>query len=108
MAQLVGLIVSEDDSFKKPLGRLLRAGAVPVSVLDDGAPRDGVQPDLMVVDIRGDALSALSQIERLRAGAPSASIFAVAMTAVRAMPYVLAAPPGVVTAPVFGAYRWPT
>jgi len=81
MAQLVGLIVSEDDSFKKPLGRLLRAGAVPVSVLDDGAPRDGVQPDLMVVDIRGDALSALSQIERLRAGAPSASIFAVAMTA---------------------------
>ncbi len=81
MAQLVGLIVSEDDSFKKPLGRLLRAGAVPVSVLDDGAPRDGVQPDLMVVDIRGDALSALSQIERLRAGAPSASIFAVAMHA---------------------------
>jgi hypothetical protein len=32
---------------------------------------------------------------------------AVAMTAVRALPYVLAAPPGVVTAPVFGAYRWP-
>ena len=81
MAQLVGLIVSEDDSFKKPLGRLLRAGAVPVSVLDDGAPRDGVQPDLMVVDIRGDAPSALSSIERLRAGAPSASIFAVAMNA---------------------------
>jgi len=81
MAQLVGLIVSEDDSFKKPLGRLLRAGAVPVSVLDDGAPRDGVQPDLMVVDIRGDAPSALASIERLRAGAPSASIFAVAMNA---------------------------
>jgi len=81
MAQLVGLIVSEDDSFKKPLGRLLRAGTVPVSVLDDGAPRDGVQPDLMVVDIRGDAPSALSSIERLRAGAPSASIFAVAMHA---------------------------
>jgi len=32
---------------------------------------------------------------------------AVAMTAVRAVPDVLAAPPGVVTAPVFGAYRWP-
>ena len=31
---------------------------------------------------------------------------AVAMTAVRALPYVLAAPAGVVTAPVFGAYRW--
>ena len=81
MAQLVGLIVSEDDSFKKPLGRLLRAGAVPVSVLDEGAPTNGVQPDLMVVDIRGDAPSALASIERLRAGAPSASIFAVAMNA---------------------------
>jgi hypothetical protein len=32
---------------------------------------------------------------------------AVAMTAVRALPDVLAAPPGVVTAAVFGAYRWP-
>jgi hypothetical protein len=32
---------------------------------------------------------------------------AVAMTAVRALPDVLSAPPGVVTAPVFGAYRWP-
>jgi hypothetical protein len=31
----------------------------------------------------------------------------VAMTAVRALPDVLASPPGVVTAPVFGAYRWP-
>jgi len=33
------------------------------------------------VDIRGDAPSALASIERLRAGAPSASIFAVAMSA---------------------------
>jgi hypothetical protein len=32
---------------------------------------------------------------------------AVAMTAVRAIPYVLAAPPGVVTPAIFGAYRWP-
>jgi hypothetical protein len=31
---------------------------------------------------------------------------AVAMTAVRAIPDVLAAPPGVVIPPVFGAYRW--
>ncbi|HUR33701.1 MAG TPA: AAA family ATPase [Vicinamibacterales bacterium] len=81
MAQLIGLIVSDDDSFRKPLGRLLRAGTVPVSVLDDGPARDGVQPDLMVVDIRGDAHSALASIERLRAGAPSASIFAVALSA---------------------------
>jgi hypothetical protein len=33
---------------------------------------------------------------------------AVAMTAVRAIPYVLDAPPGVVIPPVFGAYRWPS
>ena len=32
---------------------------------------------------------------------------AVAMTAVRAIPYVLKAPPGVVIPQVFGAYRWP-
>jgi hypothetical protein len=32
---------------------------------------------------------------------------AVAMTAVRAIPDVLAAPPGVIVPPVFGAYRWP-
>lgn len=31
---------------------------------------------------------------------------AVAMTAVRAIPYVLEAPPGVVIPPVFGSYRW--
>jgi pilus assembly protein CpaE len=81
MAQLVGLIVSEDESFKKPLGRLLRSGTVPVSVIDEGAPGNTAQPDLMVVDIRGDAPSALASIERLRAGAPSASIFAVALNA---------------------------
>ena len=32
---------------------------------------------------------------------------AVAMTAVRAIPYVLSAPPGVVIPQVFGAYQWP-
>jgi len=32
---------------------------------------------------------------------------AVAMTAVRAIPYVLAASPGVVVPKIFGAYRWP-
>jgi hypothetical protein len=32
---------------------------------------------------------------------------AVAATAIRAVPAVRRAPPGVVTAPVFGAYQWP-
>src|SRR5216683_7710859 len=79
MAQLVGLIVSEDDAFKKHFGRLLRAGAIPVSVVE-GTGRDGA-PDLILVDTRGDAASAMSSIERLRAGAPSAGIFVVALTA---------------------------
>lgn len=37
---------------------------------------------------------------------PPGGLLAVAMSAVRAIPSVLQAPPGVVTAPVFGAYRW--
>ena len=81
MAQLVGLIVSEDDAFKKHFGRLLRAGAMPVSVLDDHVGRDGPAADLIIVDTRGDAASATSSIERLRAGAPGAGVFAVALVA---------------------------
>jgi 2,4-diaminopentanoate dehydrogenase len=37
----------------------------------------------------------------------TAGLLAVAMTAVRAIPDVMRAPPGVVIAPVFGTYRWP-
>src|SRR5258705_2790162 len=81
MAQLVGLIVSEDDAFKKHFGRLLRAGAIPVSVVDERTARETTAPDLVLVDIRGDASSSMSSIERLRAGAAGAGIFAVAMAA---------------------------
>jgi pilus assembly protein CpaE len=81
MAQLVGLIVTEDDAFKKHFGRLLRAGAIPVSVLEDRVGRDGTQPDLIIVDTRGDASSAMSSIERLRGSSPGAGIFAVATAA---------------------------
>ena len=81
MAQLVGLIVSEDDIFKKHIGRLLRSGAIPVSVIDDRPARDGAPPDLVIVDTRGDASSAMAGIERLRASAPGAGIFAIAQAA---------------------------
>jgi pilus assembly protein CpaE len=81
MAQLVGLILSEDDAFRKHVGRLLRAGSIPVSVIEASAIRDGAQPDLIIVDTRGDASSAMSNIERLRAGVPGAGIFAVALAA---------------------------
>jgi pilus assembly protein CpaE len=82
MAQLVGLVVSEDESFRQQVGRLLRSGAVPVSVVDDRSLREvSVVPDIVIVDIRGDALSALTSIERLRAAAPAAGVFAMALTA---------------------------
>ncbi len=86
MAQLVGLIVTEDDGFRKQIGRLLRSGAVPVSVTDDtsarsGLLKDGMPPDVVIVDIRGDAASAMAGIERLRAASPSAGVFAVATSA---------------------------
>jgi pilus assembly protein CpaE len=81
MAQLVGLIVSDDDGFKKQIGKLLRSGAVPVSVVDDRSQRETVAPDVVIVDIRNDALSAMAGIERLRAATPGAGIFAVAQTA---------------------------
>jgi len=82
MAQLVGLVASEDINFTKYCGRLLRAGAVPVSVIEDRISREGsAPPDLIIVDTRGDAASAMSTIERLRASAPGAGLFAVALSA---------------------------
>jgi pilus assembly protein CpaE len=81
MPQLVGLIVSEDDSFRKYVGRLLRSGAIPVGVLDERIARDTTPPDIVVIDARGDATSAVSSIERLRAASPAAGIFAVALAA---------------------------
>jgi pilus assembly protein CpaE len=75
------LIVSHDDAFKKHIGRMLRASAIPVAVIEDRAGREGAPPDLIIVDIRGDATSSMSNIERLRAGAPNAGIFAVALEA---------------------------
>jgi pilus assembly protein CpaE len=81
MAQLVGLIVSDDDSFRKHFGRLLRSGSIPISVLDDRSVREGTAPDLILVDARGDSSGAMANIERLRAAAPGAGIFAVALAA---------------------------
>ena len=81
MAQLVGLIVSDDPEFKKDAGRLLRSSPIPVSVIEDRGARDLATPDLIIVDARGDASSAMTTIERLRGGTPGAAIFAIALTA---------------------------
>ena len=81
MAQLVGLIVSGDDAFTTQIGRLLRSGAIPVSIIDDRLARDSAALDLVIVDTRGDPSSAMSTIERMRAAAPNAGIFVVALQA---------------------------
>jgi pilus assembly protein CpaE len=78
MAQLAAQVVSEDQEFRQRIGRLLRSGAVPVSVVDERAIRDGMPPEIVIVDIRGDASAAMAGIERLRAAAPASAIFVVA------------------------------
>ena len=78
MSQLVGLIVTHDEEFKKRVGRMLRSGPIPVGLIDERVSRDISAADIVVVDIRGDGSSAMGSIERLRAAAQGASVFAVA------------------------------
>jgi pilus assembly protein CpaE len=80
MAQLQGLVVSDDEGFRKQIERLLRSAPVPISVSADRAQRDGAPPDIVIADIRGDAASAMAGIERLRAASAGAGIFAVALS----------------------------
>jgi pilus assembly protein CpaE len=76
MAQLGALIVSHDDEFRRAASHLLRAGGVPVGIIEE---RTGTShPDVAVVDIRFDTSSGMASIERLRATSPSLAIFAVA------------------------------
>jgi pilus assembly protein CpaE len=79
MAQLVGRIVSEEEEFRRHVSRMLRSGPIPVGLIDERLARDGTAPDIIIVDARGDSSSAMATIERLRASAPGAGIFAVAL-----------------------------
>lgn len=79
MAQLAASIVSQDDEFKRQVSRLLRAGGVPVAVVEGRV--EGVAPDVFVVDIRADTSSGMAAIERLRAGHSGVAVFAIATTA---------------------------
>jgi pilus assembly protein CpaE len=81
MAQLTAQIISQDDEFRGQIGRLLRSGPTPVSLVDERPARDGASPDLVIVDLRGDALLMMPTIERLRAASPGAGIFAIALVA---------------------------
>ena len=81
MAQLTALIVSHDDEFKRQAAQLLRACGVPVGIVDGRSTTDGSHPDIAVVDLRADAASGMSAIERLRATHASMAIFAIALAA---------------------------
>ncbi len=82
MAQLAASIVSHDEEFKRQASQLLRAGGVPIGIIE-GRTGDasGAGPDIVVVDLRADASSGMAAIERLRASQPSVAIFAIAGTA---------------------------
>ena len=81
MAQLTAQIISQDEEFRGQAGRLLRSGPTPVSLVDERPAREGASPDLVIVDLRRDALLMMPTIERLRAASPGAGIFAIALVA---------------------------
>lgn len=82
MAQLAASIVSHDEEFKRQVAALLRGCGVPIGIVEDRrAGGDAGGPDLVVVDIRGDASSGMAAIERLRSGHPAIAIFAIAAAA---------------------------
>jgi len=78
MAQLNGLIVSDDADFASGISRRFRAGALPVRIVDEQAARDGASPDVVIVDIRSSVSTAMAMLEQLRSRWPAAGIFAVA------------------------------
>jgi pilus assembly protein CpaE len=80
MAQLAASIISYDEEFKRRVSTLLRAGGVPVAIVEGRAGAEGA-PDVVVIDIRADASSGMAAIERLRASQPSVAIFAIASAA---------------------------
>jgi len=79
MSQLTALVVSQDEEFRRQMGRLLRTGGVPVGVLEDQRPQpQATAPDLALVDIRGDVPAGMAAIERLRGAFANVAIFVVA------------------------------
>jgi pilus assembly protein CpaE len=79
MAQLNGLIVSDDQDFVIDIARRLRSGAVSVRPIDEHTAQS-TPPDVVVVDLRGGTSAAMPAIEKLRGRWPHAAIFAIAKT----------------------------
>ena len=81
MAQLAAQIVSHDEEFKRQTAQLLRAGGVPVGIIEGKTGIEGSSPDVAVIDIRTDTASGMAAIERFRASHPTVAIFAIAAAA---------------------------
>src|SRR3982750_4577356 len=79
MARLSGLILTEDATFKTRLGAVLRAGPVPVTVVEERSPRDAGTCDIAVIDGRDDLGTTMAAIERMRVAAPNATIVNIAL-----------------------------
>ena len=71
MAQLTVSIITHDEEFKRQASQLLRAGGVPIGILEGRSSADASTPDITVIDIRSDASSGMAAIERLRASQPA-------------------------------------
>jgi pilus assembly protein CpaE len=78
MAQLLALLVSDDEQFRKQTERLMRSCPVPIGVLDEASQRGAVSPDVVLVDIRHDSTIGMASIERVRGGFAHAAVFAIA------------------------------
>ncbi len=78
MAQLGAVILTRDDGFRASVIRTLHSGRVPVGILTQDPDQHPREPDFAVVDVRGDAAAALTDLEVLRARHVSTAIFAVA------------------------------
>jgi len=78
MARLTGVILSEDDAFRRQIGAQLRASTIAVNVSTDTSVREHHRADVIIVDVRGDVTRGMADIDRARTASPSAGIFAVA------------------------------
>ena len=77
MARLVGVIVSEDETFRKQIGTMLRTSSVPITVSADAA-RQNRRTDLLVVDGRHDLAAVMDGLGLQKMTAPPPAVFVVA------------------------------
>ncbi|MBM3779974.1 MAG: hypothetical protein FJW23_17350, partial [Acidimicrobiia bacterium] len=82
MGLLSAAISTTDHQFKADVGRVLRASRAGVRVADSWRVGDGMTPDVIIADVRGDASGpGGASLDRLRSAYPASALVAVAATA---------------------------